>query len=432
MAQHPPKVGEAMEKQQDTQSQQAASVLHRKTSVGKAEHQARAMSLPKAFRLSFAKAADELLEMALAVIGVRQQLCTHAQLADLLDEKALLVLLDGSFQRRGMAMFDAAFVGGLIQQQTMGKVMPAPPEETRPLTATDAAICAPFLDDLLSRAAKLPEEDAQRLLIEGFRFGTHSEEPRQLMMALDRPDYDVFHLTVDMAGGVRQGQVMLCFPLVDENLTQDSDGSDDTGGARAQKSGSQMERTVLGLTVELNIALARIQLPLSDLQGLQVGQVLDLGVSSFEQAVVQTQEGRRLSRGKLGQIDGVRALQLEHAMPPLIEPRRRASDRPDLDLPHVSGDGTGTQSMPEPDMKQLPATLPMDLPGTAPEPAMPDLPDLAAPEGVAGLPDLPDLPSAAPDMGALPDLPDLGDLPDFSDMSDLPDFEDGPPEMSIT
>ena len=71
-----------MEKQQDNQSQPAASVLHRKTSVGKAVHLARAMTLPKAFRLSLAKTADELYDMAMAVIGVRQQLCTSAELSE--------------------------------------------------------------------------------------------------------------------------------------------------------------------------------------------------------------------------------------------------------------------------------------------------------------------------------------------------------------
>lgn len=417
-----------MEKQQDNQSQQAVSVLHRKTSVGKAEHLARAMTLPKAFRLGVAKAADKLYDMAIAVIGVRQQLCTTAALSELLDEKALLILLDGPFQRRGAAMLDATFVGGLIQQQTMGKILSAPAEDTRPLTATDAAICAPFLEDMLARAAKLPEEVAQRQLVEGFRFGAHSEAPRQLMMALDRPDYEVFHLTVDMAAGTRQGQIMLCFPLRDSDVPYEEDGATGDRGQITEKSTSQMERTVLALNVELNISLARIQLPLIDLQDLKIGQVLDLHVSSFEQSIVQTRDGRKLSRGKLGQIDGVRALQLEHAPDGLVSPRRRVSDRADLDLPDVSGDGTGTQTPSELGLKQLPATLPSDLPNLAPDPVSLDLPDLPALDNDSAVPDLPDL-GEMPDIHTAPDLPDLPDLPD---MSDLPDFDGDMPEMSIT
>ena len=414
-----------MEKQQDNQSQPAASVLHRKTSVGKAVHLARAMTLPKAFRLSLAKTADELYDMAMAVIGVRQQLCTNAELSELLDEKSLLVLLDGTLQRRGAAMLDTTFVGGLIQQQTMGKVMSAPAEDARVLTATDAAICAPFLEDMIARAAKLPEEEPERQLIEGFRFGAQSEAPRQLMMALDRPDYEVFQLTVDMAGGTRQGQIMLCFPLNDADIPYETDGAAGAKGQNGENSTSQMERTIMALNVELHIALTRIQLPLSDLQGLKIGQVLDLQVNSFEKSTVQTRDGRKLSRGKLGQVDGMRALQLEHAPDNLIVPRRRVSDRADLDLPHVSGDGTGTQSQPEADIKQLPSALPLDLPSAAPAPTIPDLP---ATDSEAGLPALPDI-GGGSEFGELSDLPDLPDLPD---LSDLPNFEDGPTKMTLT
>ena len=418
--------------------------MHRKTSVGKADHQARAMTLAKAFRVSLAKVADELCDMAMAVIGVRHQLCKAAALSDMLDAQSLLVLLDGTLQRRGAAVFDASFVGGLIQQQTMGKVMPAPPEETRQLTATDAAICAPFLDDLLSRAATLPEEEAQRLLIEGFRFGAFSEEPRQLMMALDRPEYEVFHLTVDMAGGVRQGQIMLCFPVPETDMSMGGGNSaaHAAGSAGAPPKASHMENTVMALSVELNVAVARIHMPLSDLQALEPGQVLDLKVNSFEHSIVQTQQGRRLSRGKLGQIGGVRALQLEHAPPSIIAPRRRASDRADLDLPNVSGDGTGMQPAGAADNRQIPARLPSVLPGIAAENAVADLPEPAEAPLQGGVPDLADMQSAPdlpdlPDMQNAPDLPDLPglpDLPDLPEMSDLPNFdeEEGAPEMTIT
>jgi flagellar motor switch/type III secretory pathway protein FliN len=160
-----------------------------------------------------------------------------------------------------------------------------------------------------------------------------------------------------------------------------------------------LERSVLALNVELNIALTSLTMPLGEVQSLGVGDVLELGVSAFDQANVLTRDGRKLSRGTLGQIDGVRALQLEHAAQSARVPRRRASDRAALDLPLVEGDGTGTGA------------------------AMGGLGDLADPPALA-LPDAPAGMDDLPALDALPDMPELPDLPDLPDMSDLPGFGD--------
>ncbi len=428
-----------MEQENSNQADQAASVLQRKTSVGKAEHQARAMSLPKALRISMAKVADDLCEMALAVIGVRRQTCKLSELPDVFDPKHLLVLLDGTLRRRAAAVFDPVFVGGLIQQETMAKVMPVLDEETRQLTATDAAICAPFLDELLKRAAALPEEEAQRDLIAGYRFGAYCEEPRLLMMALEEPEYELFHLTVDMAGGQRQGLMTLCFPTTRVealSVQEDQTSPDAPDSGRPGRGGIQipqtslMERTVMALNVDLNIALARIRMTVSTLQALKVDDVLDLDVNSFDTCTVQTREGRRLSRGKLGQIDGVRALQLEHEAPRFNAPRRRGADRPDLDLPVVSGDGTGTQARSRGSaLKQLPQAVPATLDDMGA-----DMPHMVEIPALGDLPEVGDLPQM-PVLAKVPDLPEgesLSGQPDMPDLSDLPDFnnDDGP--MTIT
>ena len=392
------------QQQNSEQASEATSALHRKVRVGKADHQARAMSLPKALRLSLAKVADELCDMAMAVIGIRAQTCKADELTSHLQGTTLLMLMDGPQRRRGAAMFDPIFVGGLIQQQTMGKVMPTPEEQGRLLTATDAAMCAPFLDDLIARTATLPEEKEQRCLIEGFRFGAHCVDERLLLMALEEPEYEVFQLTVDMAGGVRQGQITLCFPVADAAPLAASGGAMDRRGDAQQPKTSRLERTVLALHVDLNVALARIRMPLSDLQSLKVGVVLDLDVSTFDQAIVQTCDGRKLSRGTLGQIDGTRALQLEQAPEPFNAPRRRASDRADLDLPRVSGDGTGTRSVDiDTGQKQLP------VPPMAPESAFEELPAMAA------------MPTIA-DMPAMDQMPDMSDLPGLNSEGDPPEY----------
>ena len=100
------------QQQNSEQASEATSALHRKVRVGKADHQARAMSLPKALRLSLAKVADELCDMAMAVIGIRAQTCKADELTSHLQGTTLLMLMDGPQRRRGAAAGGCRTRGG--------------------------------------------------------------------------------------------------------------------------------------------------------------------------------------------------------------------------------------------------------------------------------------------------------------------------------
>lgn len=333
------------DQQSDGDATAAGSVLARKTRAGREVRQSQTMSLAKALRLTLAKVADDQLDMAMAVIGARVETCNNEDLGQLFEDAGLLMLLDGVDRRRGAAVFDADLVGGLIQQQTMGKVTAALDGDPRPMTATDAAICAPFLDMLLARAAPLPEEAADRALLDGYAFGARVGDTRLLLMALEESEYHIVHLTVDVAGGVRQGRIMLCLPSVLAlrvgGVLSDPDTTDPATAVPPVV--AKLDKNVLALKVELKVALATLTMPLRAMQKMAVDDVFDLGITAFDQAVVQTKEGRRLGSGVLGQINGMRAVQLEHVASSSIQPRRRAADRATLDLPSVQGDGTGTQ-----------------------------------------------------------------------------------------
>ena len=127
------------------------SVLQRKATVGRQEHQARAMTLPKSLRVGLAKVADETLHMALAVIGITQERWAGDEIKDKLDDQSLMLLLDGPTGGTGGAVMDFALVSALVQQQTTGRVATSPAAE-RKMTETDAALCAPVLEKLFLRS----------------------------------------------------------------------------------------------------------------------------------------------------------------------------------------------------------------------------------------------------------------------------------------
>lgn len=374
----------------------AASALHRKTATGRAEHQARAMTLARALRLSVAKVADDIFDMAMATIGLRTQEVAGPDLMSLFDDTSLLLLLDGPQRRRAAVLIDPVLVGALIQQQTMGRVLPDTDDAPRAMTTTDAAICAPFLDAIFERAEGMPEGEADRRLLKGYRFGARAEDARLLHLSMDAASYQVIHLDIDVERGSRQGKVMLCMPVI---ASSRSDDDVDAFGVEADKNKSplavrDLSDTVPALSVELSLVLSRLKMPLHRVTALEVGAVLPLGEARFDKVEIRTTEGRQVGSGTLGQLNGQRAVRVAHRHVSGGAPRRRADDRAELDQPSLTALGriqTDKVSLPE-------------VADVAPSMA-PAMPEFTEPQ-------------------ALPDLPDMSDIPDFDDLV-LPESAQG-------
>ena len=137
------------------------SVLQRKAQVGRKEHQARAMTVPKALRIGLAKVADDAFDMALAVIGVTKETASASGLLADVGDETLLLMLYGVAGKPGGALLGNTLVSALVQQQTTGRVAAASAVD-RPMTATDAALCAPMIDLLFKRAHGLVDNEVDR------------------------------------------------------------------------------------------------------------------------------------------------------------------------------------------------------------------------------------------------------------------------------
>ncbi len=388
------------------------SVLQRKADAGKQEHQARSMTVAKAMRLCVAKAAADLFDLALGAIGIVVERRGKDDTAELLDDDALMALLDGPGGRVGAAVVDPILAGGLIQQQTMARVS-APVGDPRRMTATDAAMVAPLLEEVLKRAAEAVDAPEDCAALQGYSFGALAEEGRIVDMALEAHDYQVIRLTLDMAKGARQGDLTLILPLgtgpgtglpVEDEETE-ADGTTE----------SQMTDVVMHLEAELVMELSRLQFSLSEVSELKEGDVLHLPPGTFPKTRIITRTGKVLGIGTLGQVDGVRALRLDPTPVFAHQPRRRESDREDLGLPEVTAiDIGGDEGAPK-----GPIVFDESLADIAPiDPS--DLPTLAErDETIAELSVAPGNALDDSDLPELDDFPDLADLPDLGDLEDL-------------
>ena len=280
------------------------TVLQRKVDAARDEQFARAMSLRKALRLTLPKVADDLFGLPVSVIGITQSLVPQTRLVDLFDAASLLVLMDGPKGAMAAVTLNADLVGAVIQQQTTGTVSP-PPAAPRPPTRTDAALCAPMLDAVLARSAALLEVEADRRVFAGFKFGARVEDVRTLGLALDAPDFTVFHLTLDLAGGTRQGDILFCMPNPVLVMLAGAPPLDQHANA------PRLGPVVLLAPTELTAVLCKLRMPLSQVQALKAGDVLPVARSALRETGVHVQSGRRICVGQLGQSGGYRALRLQ-------------------------------------------------------------------------------------------------------------------------
>ena len=380
----------------DKTAEGGASVLARKLAAVREGTGSNSNSATlKVLRRSLARAAADLCELPLAVIAARQLNCRPEDLSRYLADEKLLVVLDGPNGRIGAATLDAPTVTALIQQQTMGQVMGKAPTE-RHYTSTDAAMTAGFIDRAFAKAVTMLEGQPDLNLFEGFRFGARIEDVRSLLLGLEADDYRVIELGLDLSCGAMQGAVTLIIPEpTAEDLGQDGAGELDFGPSLGNGMGS--------MRVELSADLCRMQVPVSTFSNLQIGDMLPLDQAFLYETDLVSINGQRISGGRLGQINGARAVRLSDASV--------ASSGAGMDggaFNSGMGANMAIEHTPEPQGMGLgiaAQTLQDPIDGLGADP-MGDLP-------MAGMGDLP-----MADMGDLP-IGGMGDLP-MADMGDLP------------
>lgn len=385
------------------------SILQRKAQVGKKEHQARAMTVPKSLRVGLAKVADEAFDLALAVIGVTHETCTLDEALEPVTDDMLMLTMDGRQGLVGGAVISHELVSAMVQQQTTGRVTSVE-EMDRAMTATDAALCAPLLDRLFERAHGFLETPEDRDVLPLFRFGARAENKRLFALALEEPEYTVLRLTVDIAGGVGQAKMTLVLPLPSAKpLPSIFEEQEDGQGAEVT-----LEPAVMSLKAEMSAVLCRINMPLVDVSAIQLGQELPVSTDVFDAVQLVSIEGDIVATGAMGQVEGQRALMLHAASGP-----KAAAQETEFEGEAFPEAGTDYSDLNLPDLDLPTGDAPIDPSNLE---ALPDLPALGEPEPT----ELPDLPETE-ELADLPSLPDLPDLPDLdADAVDLPSLDDLP------
>lgn len=281
-------------------------VLRRKATVGRAAHEARAMTPAKALRLAIEKAADARLGLALSVTGGSRGPSDAAEVLDAMPEDGLLLLLQGPDGRIGALCLDFPLLSALVEMQTVGRVLSRDPDP-RPTTRTDAAIVAPLVEDVLARFGQALASEDEGYWACGWRCGTRMPDRRVLGLALCGPEYQLFRVPVDIARGLRAGQMVLALPMAVRPAPPPDPALPDPGPDIA----ARLRHRLLDVPVPLDAVLCRLTMPLAQVRALAAGDVLVLPHDALVTTRLEAGQKRVMALAQLGQMNGRRALRLQ-------------------------------------------------------------------------------------------------------------------------
>ncbi len=283
------------------------SGLQRKMQASREGAASSGRSAAGALRLAMARAADDLFDLAVSVIGVTQCRVGQDELGKHLSEERLQILLDGPEGARGAVTLERVLLTALIQKQTIGSLTGAAPDE-RPFTGTDAALCAPLIDSMLERASGLADQPQDIRCLSGFRFGARAEDPRAVILTMEAERFRIFDLTLELDGGPQQGAMCLILPEP-ETPAESADG--DAAAQNLPRLGAAVEMA----RADLSAVICRMRIPLTELSAMQVGDLLALVPVHMSRTELVTIQGKTIAAGRLGQTNGMRALRLNEARP---------------------------------------------------------------------------------------------------------------------
>lgn len=372
------------------------TVLRRKAEAGRMEVvEAPPLTPERALGQGLARAAQDLMGMALRTTACREARMTLADMPETLPDYALIALVEGPGDGLGLVAIAPDLLGAAIEMLTIGKLGPriAPPR--RP-TRTDASMTAELVDRFLVEIEALlaPLAAAQWAL--GYSYASFLEDPRPLGLLLEDVPYRVFTMELDLGTGpTRPGRMIVALPadargpdagfrpraVVEAEAqgaaashaapeaaarTDAAEGTSDSAAVPAAEDWhARMEATVLGLPADVEAVLHRLTLPLSAVMDFKPGMDIPIPVSALENLRIEGLGHRYLARARLGQNRGFRAIRISATDQPgsSFEPEPSAA-QPERSMAPVPMQATG--SMPAARAVDVPAAVPEQMPAEVP------------------------------------------------------------------
>jgi len=286
----------------------AESVLERKATAQRRALGVGAVSIPRALGRSLSIAADALWALGLSCALKSDDLVSTDRALAKLGDDQLFIILEKDDGPVALLALDRHLVTGLIEVQTLGKVTRFPLDD-RPYTQTDAAMMAPLVDATMPRFGSMLSTQPERAHLQGYLFGAQVDDVQTAGLALEAAQMQAVHFDVNLAHATREGRMVFLFPEPPE--------VHDPGGETRR---GKYEEAMKMVPARMHAVLTRIHIPLSKVQALKPGDVLEIAPSAITAATLVVEGGHVAAKGKMGQMNGFRAIRIGGEMKLLHKP----------------------------------------------------------------------------------------------------------------
>ena len=263
----------------------------------------------RGWRLGLARAARDLMKIALDVRTLTVERRSLAELAELVPDRALIAVLDGPAEGLGAIILSQPILAGFIEAQTIGRIRAQDLAPRKP-TRTDAAMVVSIIDAALTALEQSLTDEADLVWAGGFRYASFLDDPRPLTLLLEDAPLRLLRADVSLAGGLRTGEILLALPAEGRGprpaTLAMADAPINHGHAFAQGLADRIN----GAPTRVEAVLGRLTMPLAHVMALTEGMILPLQDAALDRISLEGLDGRRVAEGKLGQNRGMRAVRL--------------------------------------------------------------------------------------------------------------------------
>ncbi|MEP5758869.1 MAG: FliM/FliN family flagellar motor switch protein [Litoreibacter sp.] len=317
-----------------------------------------------------------------------------------LPEISVTLLLSSADQEFGLCVINGELNDGLIEQQTLGRVIKSLRGD-RAVTQIDAALCEVFVRKVLATMEEDLAAVPQAAAVLGYVCDKAQFDREELALTLTSQQMDVLKVTLDLGPDVKTGFVEFWFPAKGAVISPD--------GMISNPVGPRLCPHVLDVEVGVKAMLDPVPIALGKMMDLKVGDIVEIPREALVSARIMDQRGVLMTRARLGQLDGRRAARVTGIKPTSSVAHEAA---PEMDEGMIVPGGKAT-----------------DKAGT-----MEDIGHLDGLDGLPPLDSLPDMDGMPPtgevpnsDGGAIANIKDdfALDPASFSDVDDARDAKTG-------
>lgn len=255
----------------------------------------------RALERAVVRAARAELGVTMLVAGLTESTPALTDLAEGLAEHTLVVLLEGPDGTQGMAALSPGLLAAVLGVLMTGQ-MPDPLPDPRAPTRIDADMMRGLVDRLLQEFAGLLAGQEDGAWAQGYRFGAQLPDGRFLKFSLPDVAYRGFDLQLEIGGGPGLGlRLVVPAHVPGAQAAQERAKAGHSAGAR---------RNLCSAPLTLEAVLARVQLPVAQVSGWKVGDMLPLSVSMIDAVQLEVPGGAVAATGRLGCSSGDRAVRI--------------------------------------------------------------------------------------------------------------------------